>query len=113
MYTWEMNRETVVLVRYKNVSVSDRRECESTFTQDLFGMEFADEVKNYTLKNDPVWKGIVEKYGRLGYDLSTPEQVVRIQKTFDVGDQFYWDFDRYDEAQKQKQEQDGVLCLPS
>ena len=113
-WTSEITSKKAVLVRYTNVHIVDRRAEEDYNTQvdDLYGMEVADKVTCHGLKNDPVWKGLVEKFDRLGYDLLEPEMVTRIEKSINVGSEFCWDFDNYDREQRAK-EQDGVLCLPS
>jgi len=113
-WTSDITNKKAVLVRYSNVQIIDRRVEEDFNTQvdDLYGMEFTDKVTNHGLKNDPVWKGLVEKFDKLGYDLLEPEHVTRIEKVINVGSEFSWDFYRYDEEQREKN-QDGVLCLPS
>lgn len=111
----EIVSRKAVLVRYSNVLIVDRRRDDEYNTQveDLYDMEFTDSVKNYyPLSKDPVWKNLCEKFGRLGYDLKEPDKVTRIEKVFNVGSEFCWDFSRYDEEQA-KAEEDGVLCLPS
>ena len=109
----EMLKKNVVVVRYSQVEIKDRRDAYNTCTEDLFDVVFADEVKDVPLSKDPVWKGLVEKFDRLGYELGTPEKVTRIQERFSPQWEYSYRFDRIDEEERAQLEQDGVLCLPS
>ena len=112
-WTTDITSKVCTIVRYSGVRITDRRQNDpdyATQVDDLFDITFSELNADCPLSKDPVWKGLVEKFGRLGYDLSAPVQVTRLEKTFSVGDSFYWDFDRYDSEQREKAE---TLCLPS
>lgn len=108
MYINDMLAKNVVLVRYKNVAITDRREADSEYysprVEDLFDVDFTSEkTDSIPLSKDPVWKNLVEKFGRFGYDIGLPEDVTRIAKSLYVGNAFYWDFERWDEDHAPKE----------
>ena len=95
-----------VVVRYKDVKIYDRRnvDCEG-YEETLYDIDFTTaDTKSIPLGKDPVWKGLVDKFGRLGYDLDTPADVTRIQVEINPGNDFYWQFDRYDEEHAEQTE---------
>ena len=96
MYMCDITAIDIVVVRYSEVLIIDRRE-DRTWTENLYCVEFTSEVKDVTLNRDSVWKGIVEKFNRLGYDLDTPSDVTRIHKRLEPGWEWSYDFQRYDE----------------
>ena len=116
MFVSDIIEKKAVVVRYKDVTIIDRREPNSEWacrTENLYDIMLdAWDTKDVPLSKDPVWKGLTEKINKLGYDICDPQEIVRIPVTFNVDDLFYWKFQRFDEEQA-KAEQDGVLCLPS
>jgi len=104
LWVSDVMEKKAVLVRYSQVLIMDRRD-KQTQVEDLFDIDFTDDVnKTYPLGKDPVWKSIVEKFNRLGYDLDVPENVTRIPTTVDVANEWYWKFQRWDEEHAEQTE---------
>lgn len=94
---YQLRHKDFIITRYYDVEIKDLRDGASETTH-LYGMTLGKEIENYTLANDPVWKGVKANLERLGFEVvSKPKRVERVQYEFGMEDCF-WNLD-YKEQQ--------------